>query len=232
MIDFVEGAMLPKPAKVYLLSLVKRNSLDIWIDEELRKGYIQPSTSPIAAPFFFVKKHNKSLQPVIDYRALNGITIKNHYPIPRIADLTESLSKASIFTKIDLRWGYNNVCIKEGNEWKTAFITRQGLFEATVIYFGFFNALATFQSMMNNILGDLICIQLVMVYLDNILIFGTCLKEHRQLVKEVLKRLQFNDLYTKVEKCFFEQSSIKYLGVIISENKVQMNEEKLSGVLE
>jgi len=232
MIDFVEGAMLPKPAKVYLLSLVKRNSLDIWIDEELRKGYIQPSTSPIAAPFFFVKKHNKSLQPVIDYRALNGITIKNHYPIPRIADLTESLSKASIFTKIDLRWGYNNVCIKEGNEWKTAFITRQGLFEATVIYFGFFNALATFQSMMNNILGDLICIQLVMVYLDNILIFGTCLKEHRQLVKEVLKRLQFNDLYAKVEKCFFEQSSIKYLGVIISENKVQMNEEKLSGVLE
>jgi len=232
MIDFVEGTMLPKPAKVYLLSLVKRNSLDIWIDEELRKGYIQPSTSPIAAPFFFVKKHNKSLQPVIDYRALNGITIKNHYPIPRIADLTESLSKASIFTKIDLRWGYNNVCIKEGNEWKTAFITRQGLFEATVIYFGFFNAPATFQSMMNNILGDLICIQLVMVYLDNILIFGTCLKEHRQLVKEVLKRLQFNDLYAKVEKCFFEQSSIKYLGVIISENKVQMNEEKLSGVLE
>jgi len=232
MIDFVEGAMLPKPAKVYLLSLVKRNSLDIWIDEELRKGYIQPSTSPIAAPFFFVKKHNRSLQPVIDYRALNGITIKNHYPIPRIADLTESLSKASIFTKIDLRWGYNNVCIKEGNEWKTAFITRQGLFEATVMYFGFFNAPATFQSMMNNILGDLICIQLVMVYLDNILIFGTCLKEHRQLVKEVLKRLQFNDLYAKVEKCFFEQSSIKYLGVIISENKVQMNEEKLSGVLE
>jgi len=232
MIDFVEGAMLPKPAKVYLLSLVKRNSLDIWIDEELRKGYIQPSTSPIAAPFFFVKKHNRSLQSVIDYRALNGITIKNHYPIPRIADLTESLSKASIFTKIDLRWGYNNVCIKEGNEWKTAFITRQGLFEATVMYFGFSNAPATFQSMMNNILGDLICIQLVMVYLDDILIFGTCLKEHRQLVKKVLKRLQFNDLYAKVEKCFFEQSSIKYLGVIISENKVQMNEEKLLGVLE
>jgi len=86
--------------------------------------------------------------------------------------------------------------------------------------------------MMNNILGDLIHIQLVMVYLDDILIFGTCLKEHRQLVKEVLKRLQFNDLYAKVEKCFFEQSSIKYLSIIISENKVQMDEEKLSEVLE
>ena len=168
----------------------------------------------------------------MDYRALNGITIKNHYPIPRIADLIESLSKASIFTKIDLRWEYNNVHIKEGDKWKTVFITRQGLFEATVMYFGFSNTLATFQSIINDILGDLIHIQLVMVYLDDILIFGTYLKEYRQLVKEVLKRLQFNDLYAKAEKYFFEQSSIKYLGVIILENKVQMDEEKLSGILE
>jgi len=76
----------------------------------------------------------------MDYRALNAITIKNHYPIPRIANLIESLSKASIFTKIDLRWESNNIYIKEKNEWKTAFITRQGLFEATVMYFGFSNA--------------------------------------------------------------------------------------------
>jgi len=86
--------------------------------------------------------------------------------------------------------------------------------------------------MMNDILRDLIHIRLVMVYLDNILIFRTCLKEHRQLVKEVLKRLQFNDLYAKAEKCFFKQSSIKYLDIIISENKVQINKKKLSGVLE
>jgi len=132
-IDFVEGTTLSKPAKVYLLSLAERNSLDMWINEELRKGYIQPSTSPIAAPFFFVKKYNGNLRLVMDYRALNGITIKNHYPIPRIANLIESLSKASIFTKIDLRWGYNNVCIKEKDEWKTVFITKQGLFEATVM---------------------------------------------------------------------------------------------------
>jgi len=100
------------------------------------------------------------------------------------------------------------------------------------MYFGFSNAPATFQSIMNDILGDLIHIRLVMVYLGDILIFGICLKEHRRLVKEVLKRLQFNDLYTKAEKCFFEQSSIKYLGVIILENKVQIDEEKLSEVLE
>jgi len=149
-------------------------------DKELRKGYIRPFTSPIAAPFFFfVKKHDESLRPVIDYRALNEITVKNRYPIPRIANLIESLSKALIFIKIDLRWGYNNVCIKEGDEWKTVFITRRGLFEVTIMYFGFSNTPATFQSMMNDILGDLICIRLVMVYLDNILIFGTCLKEYR-----------------------------------------------------
>jgi len=209
-IDFMEGAKLPKLAKVYLLSLVERNSLDTWINEELRKGYIHLSTSLIAAPFFFVKKYNRSLQPVMDYKALNAITIKNCYPIPRIADLIESLSKASIFTKIDLRWGYNNVYIREGNKWKIVFITRRGLFEVTIMYFGFSNAPATFQSMMNDILGDLIRIRLLMVYLYDTLIFGTCLKEHRRLVKEVLKRLQFNDLYAKAEKCFFEQSSIKY----------------------
>jgi len=102
-IDLMEDTKLSKPAKVYPLSLAERNSLDTWINEELRKGYIHLSTSPVAAPFFFVKKHNRSLQPVMDYRALNAITVKNHYPIPRIADLIESLSKASIFTKIDLR---------------------------------------------------------------------------------------------------------------------------------
>jgi len=102
-IDFMEDTKLPKPAKVYSLSLAERNSLDTWINEELRKGYICPSTSPIAVLFFFVKKHNGSLRPIMDYRALNAITIKNHYPIPRIADLIESLSKALIFTKINLR---------------------------------------------------------------------------------------------------------------------------------
>jgi len=115
----------------------------------------------------------------MNYRVLNAITVKNCYLIPRIAGLIESLSKASIFTKIDLRWGYNNVYIREGNEWKTAFITRQGLFKATVMYFEFSNVPAIFQSMMNDILGDLIRIRLVMVYLDDILIFGTYLKEHR-----------------------------------------------------
>ena len=155
-IDFVEGKPLPKPGKLYPLSPHQKNSLDDWIDEELRKGYIRPSKSPVAASFFFVKKQDGSLRPCMDYRSLNEVTVKNRYPIPRIADLIDSLSQASIFTKIDLRWGYNNVRIRQGDEWKTAFITKRGLFEATVMYFGFSNAPATFQAMMNDILGDLI----------------------------------------------------------------------------
>lgn len=231
-IDFVEGASLPKPAKLYPLSPKERNSLDEWIDEELRKGYIRPSKSPVAAPFFFVKKHDGGLRPCMDYRALNDITIKNQYSIPRISDLIDSLSQASIFTKIDLRWGYNNVRIREGDEWKTAFITRRGLFEATVMYFGFSNAPGTFQAIMNDILGDLICEGHVMVYLDDILIFGDNEREHRDLVKEVLKQLRDNDLFAKAKKCFCMKDSISYLGMIISKGHVAMDPKKVSGVLD
>ena len=112
-IEFEKDMILLKPAKVYPLSVLERNSLDLWIDEELVKGYIQLSTSPIAALFFFIKKYDGSLCLVMDYRALNGITIKNHYLIPQIADLIELLSYTLIFTKNNLRWGYNNVHIKK-----------------------------------------------------------------------------------------------------------------------
>lgn len=231
-IDFEEGASLPKPAKLYPMSPQERNSLDQWIEEELRKGYIQKSKSPLAAPVFFVKKKDGSLRLVQDYRKLNDITKKNRYPIPRINDLIDSLSQASIFTKIDLRWGYNNVRIRKGDEWKTAFTTHRGLFEAKVMYFGFCNAPATFQAMMNDILGDLILEGHVIVYLDDILIFTNDLKEHRRITQLVLQRLRDNDLFAKPEKCFFEQSSIEYLGMIISQGHVKMDPAKLAGVLD
>lgn len=229
-IEFLPGAELPKPAKLYPLSPAERISLDEWLNEELRKGYLRPSKSPIAAPFFYV--HKPKLRPIMDYRSLNEITVKNRYPIPRINDLIDALSNATVFTKIDLRWGYNNVRIKEGDEWKTAFITQRGLFEALVMYFGFANAPATFQAMMNEIFKDLILLNLLIVYLDDILIYGTDKKEHRKIVKEVLKRLQENDLFAKPEKCFFEQDSIEYLGMIISGGKIAMDPKKLSGVVD
>jgi hypothetical protein len=167
---------------------------------------------------------------VQDYRKLNAITVKNCYPIPQITDLVDSLSQASVFTKIDLRWGYNNICIHKGDEWKTAFITHRGLDKAKVIYFGFSNALATFQAMMNDILSDLILKGKVIVYLDDILIFTNDCAENIRITKEVCQRLQDNNLFAKPEKCFFLKDWTEYLGMIISHGHIEMDPAKLSGV--
>ena len=115
-----------------------------FLNENLAKGYIRPSKSPWAAPFFFVTKKDGSLRPVQDYQGLNARTITDEYPLPLIGDLIYKLKGAKIFTKLDLQWGYNNVRIRKGDEWKTAFITKRGLYEAKVMYFSFANTLATF----------------------------------------------------------------------------------------
>jgi len=110
----------------------------------------------MAAPVFFIKKKDGSLRRVQDYRALNAKTVKNAYPLPLISDLINRLRGARYFTKLDVRWGYNNVRIKEGDEWKAAFRTNRGLFEPLVMFFGLTNSPATFQTMMNEIFQDLI----------------------------------------------------------------------------
>jgi hypothetical protein len=127
----------PKKGKIYPLNPLQQNTLDEWIKEQLAKGYIRPSKSPQASPFFFVeKKDAKKLRPCQDYRYLNEFTKPNAYPLPLISDLMITLKGSKFFTKLDIRWGYNNVRIKEGDEWKAAFITNKGLFEPTVMFFG------------------------------------------------------------------------------------------------
>ena len=110
----------------------------------------------MASPFFFVDKTNGKLHPVQDYRVLNNITVKNAAPLPSIPELIDKLHGARYFTKLDIRWGCNNICIKEGDEYKAAFRTHLGLFEPTVITFGLCNAPATFQTFMNNIFEDMV----------------------------------------------------------------------------
>ena len=161
--------------------------MDKFLDKNLHTGRIRPSKSSMASPFFFVKKKDGSLRSVQDYRKLNESTIKNCYPLPLIQELINQLKGSRVFTKLDVRWGYNNVQIKEGDEWKAAFHTNRGLFEPTVIFFGLTNLPATFQTMMNDILRDLIDEGHVTVYLDDILIFSNDLFEHRRLVKRVLQ---------------------------------------------
>jgi len=174
----------PKSSKVYPLSLVEQKELDAFLEENLRTGQICPSKSPMTAPVFFIKKKDGSLWLVQDYHALNSMTVKNKYPL--ISELVSQLRGARYFTKLDVRWGFNNVCIKPGDEWKAAFRTNRGLFEPLVMFFGIINSPATFQTMMNNIFQNLIAKGIVVVYLDDILIFTKTKEEHKQAVRRVL----------------------------------------------
>ena len=144
----------------------------------------------------------------------------------------DRLKKAKYFTKLDIRWGYNNVRVKAGDEWKAAFVTNRGLFEPNVMFFGLANSPSTFSALMNDIFKDLIILGKVTIYLDDILIFTNDIEEHRKLVREVLKRLAERDLFCKPEKCEFEQPKVEYLGVLVSENCVEMDPVKVKGIAE
>jgi len=186
----------------------------------------------MAAPVFFIKKKDGSLQLVQDYQALNSMMVKNKYPLPLISELVSQLCGARYFTKLDIRWGFNNVRIKPGDEWKAAFRTNRGLFKPLVIFFGMTNSLATFQTMMNNIFRDLIAEGIMVVYLDNILIFTRTEEEHMKAIRRVLQVLQEHKLFLRPEKCEFCKKRIEYLELVISENKVSMDPVKVAGVRE
>ena len=157
------------------MSQAEDQGLRDWLEEQLEKGYICPSKSQYASSFFFIKKKDGKLCPVQDYRRINNYTICNQYPLPLISDLITDLWGAHIYTKLDIRWGYNNVCIKVGDEHKAAFKTCYRLYEPLVMFFGLTNSPATFQTMMNHIFAPLIAKHellgtTIQVYMDNIVI--------------------------------------------------------------
>jgi hypothetical protein len=170
------------------------------------------------------------IRPTQDYRYINEWTKRNAYPLPLITELMDRLRGAKYFSKFDVRWGYNNVRIKDGDQWKAAFKTNRGLFEPMVMFFGLCNSPATFQAMMNDIFKDLIERGVVIVYLDDILIYTDTIEEHRRVTREVLQLLQDNDLFLKPEKCEFEQEKVEYLGLIVSHNHVEMDPVKVQGI--
>ena len=151
---------------------------------------------------------------MIDYRYLNSISIKQDKPIPLVGDLVDKLKKSKIFTKMDLRYGYHLVRIREGDEWKTAFTTTKGLFEYTVMPLGFCNAPAVFQKMMNDIFFDMIE-KGVVIYIDDILIHAETEEELTRITLEVLRRLQDHNLFIKPQKCRFKVSEVEFLGMMI-----------------
>ena len=220
-----------KNSGIYHLTPSESAALKEYITEHLQKGYIHPSSLSIASPFFFIDKKDGKLWPVQDYRKLNDITVKNAALLPLIPDLVDKLQGARYFTKLDVHWGYNNIQIKEGDEYKAAFKTALGLYEPLVMTFGLCNAPATFQTFMNQIFEDLLDTGQVVIYLDDILIFTHTIDQLDRLTRKVLERLERHDLFLKPEKCFFDQKSIEYLGVIISKGQVKMDQAKVHGIL-
>ena len=219
-------------SKVYPMSYNEEQELDNFLKEQLDKGYIKPSKSPMSSPVFFIKKKDGKLRLIQDYRKLNEYTVKNRYPLPLAQDIINRLRGAKVFSKMDVRWGYYNIRIAEGDEWKAAFTTSRGLFEPNVMFFGLTNAPATFQALMNTIFADLVAKGKVAVYLDDILVFTQTIEEHREVVREVLSRLQKHDLYLRPEKCEFERDQVEYLGLVIKEGKVSMDPAKVKAVTE
>jgi len=172
---------------------------------------------------FFVGKKDGRKHMVMDYRRLNKQTVKNNYPLPLITDLVDSMGNKRVFTKMDLWWGYNNVRIKEGDKWKAAFTTHVGSYEPVVMFFGMTNSPATFQGMINE--------RKVVAFVDDVLIGTETEEGHDKLVEEVLRRLEENDLYVKPEKCAWKVQKVNFLEVIMGEGKIEMEEDKVVGVL-
>ncbi len=216
---------------MFPLSQPESKATKAYIEEELTKGFIRPSTSPASAGFFFVKKKDGGLRPCIDYRGLNDITVKFRYPLPLVPSSLEQLRQAKYFTKLDLRCAYNLIRIKDGDEWKTAFSTSTGHYGYLGMPFGLSNSPSVFQSFISDVFRDMLD-QWVIVYIDDILIYSNSLKEHLQHVRSVLKRLIQYQLYAKAEKCEFHQTSTSFLGYIISQVGVAMDESKVRAVLE
>jgi hypothetical protein len=235
-IDLKPGAPDALDCKVYPMTRNEDMALEKFLDEMVAKGYIRPSKSPYTSPFFFIKKKDGKLRPVQDYCRLNSHTVRNQYPLPLIAQLISDLSGAHIFSKVDVRQGYNNIRIKKGDEWKAAFKTKFGHWEPLVMFFGLTNSPSTFQEMMNVIYKEVIKKHMVRgtvirIYMDDIAIatMGT-LQDHIDAVHDILRVAEQNDLYFKLSKCTFHASSIDYLGVIIEKGMTCMDPVKIAGI--
>ena len=223
-----------KPPRIQPLYRMSPKELDLLrkeLDDLLEKGHIQPSKSPFGSPVIFVKKKDGSMRLCIDYRALNKLTIKNRYPLPRIDGLLDQLQGAKVFSKIDLRSGYHQVRIHPDDIEKTAFRTRYGHFEFRVMPFGLTNVPATFVNLMQDIFQPIVD-KFMVVYVDDILVYSKNEEEHLDHLRQVLDILRANKLYGKTSKCAFFQKSVEFLGFIVSDEGVAADQVKMKAISE
>jgi hypothetical protein len=228
-IELVPGTA-PIFKRPYRMAANQLAELKEQLQELLDKGYILPSASPWGAPVIFVPKKDGTQRMCIDYLSLNEVSIKNKYPLPRIDDLFDQLKGARIFSKIDLRSGYRQLKIRATDIPKIAFITRHGLYEYTVMSFGLTNAPAYFMYLMNKVFMEYLDMIMV-VFIDDILIFSKNEEEHDEHLHLVLQKLREDQLYAKLNKCEFWLKEVSFLGHIISEGGISVDPSKVKDVL-
>lgn len=227
-IDILPGREPPyiksRPMSPAELKVVRK-----WLDDNLNKGFIRESRSRCAAPLLLAAKPGGGVRICQDYRGLNNVTVKNRYPLPLIKETLDAVCNAKVFTKLDIIAAFNKLRIAEGHEWKTAFITRFGLFESLVMPFGLCNAPASFQNYINHTLFDLLD-KICTAYLDDVLIYSASRREHRDHVRQVVKRLIDAGLQIDIDKCEFETTRTKYLGLIVTPDGIEMDQEKVKTI--
>jgi len=221
---------IPVNSKPYHYSPFHKSEIERQVQELLQAGLITHSNSPFASPVLLVKKKDGSWRLCVDYRKLNDLTIKNHFPMPVIEEILDELSGSKYFTKLDLRAGYHQVRMQPQDEHKTAFKTHQGHYQYKVMPFGLTNAPATFQCIMNHILQPFLR-RFVLVFLDDILIYSPTMEDHIHHMDLVFEQLRKNQFYVKDSKCSFAQSSLEYLGHIISDKGVSTDQSKIADML-
>jgi hypothetical protein len=229
MIELLPGTP-PISKRPYRMPVNELVELKKQIAELQSKGFIHPSSSPWGAPVLFVEKKDGTQRMCVDYHSLNEVTIKNKYPLPRIEDLFDQMKGASVFSKIDLRSGYHQLKIRESDIPKTAFRTRYGLYEYTVMSFGLTNAPAYFMYLMNKVFMEYLD-KFVVVFIDDILIFSKTEEQHEKHLRMVLEKLRSNQLYAKFSKCEFWLTEVTFLGHVISTGGITVDPSKVKDVL-